>query len=234
MVVTTVKSFYRELTVRSEWIEDCVQNHPPLPSRTDAAERILEAAKFLFAREGYASVSIRDIAEAADVSKANVFHHFMSKERLYLEVLRRTCDSARHLLSTLEGSEAGPVDERLRHFIYADLQRGLDDLDGTRLVLSEAFDSNPCRARALADEVFGDGFAQLTRLVTEGQQSGEWRPDIDPALMASLIVAANAFFLSYREVLRQLPGIDFADHPERYAEMVVEILLHGIRSPGAP
>ncbi len=210
------------------------EQHPPARPRTGAAERIIEAAKLLFAREGYASVSIRDIAEAAEVCKANVFHHFASKEALYLEVLRRCCHSTRTLLDDLEGSDGGPLAQRLSHFVRTYLLRSREDLDGSLLVLTEAFDTTPCRARALVDEVFGSDFQRLTNIFTEGQQSGEWRRDLDPALMASLIVAANSFFISYREILRQLPGVDFADDPERYAAMVVEALLHGIHDGHRP
>ncbi len=202
---------------------------PDEPGRLPAAERILAAAKALFAREGYASVAVRDIAEAAGVSKANIFHHFASKEALYLEVLRRSCESARALLQALEAEEAEPA-ERLRRFMRGDLERALGDLDGTRLLLAEAFDATPARARALVDEVFGADFRRLTGIVAGGQRDGAWRRDLDPALLATLMIAANTFFTAHREVLRQLPGVDFAEAPERYADTIVEVLLDGIRA----
>ncbi|MFP4147182.1 MAG: TetR/AcrR family transcriptional regulator [Halorhodospira sp.] len=197
---------------------------------TEAGERIIAAAKQLFARHGYSSVSIRDIAETAGVSKANVLHHFASKEELYLAVLRRCCDSARALLQAFEADARDrDPEEHLRSFIHEDLHRALADLDGIRLVLAEAFDATPSRARALVEQVFGTDFQRFTEIFASGQRRGAWRGDIDPAFVATLMVAANTFFITHREVLRQLPGVGFADDPDGYAERLVEVLLDGIR-----
>jgi len=54
----------------------------------DGASRVLQAAEKLFAEHGYDGVSASMIAEAASVSKANIFHHFHSKEQLYVEVMK--------------------------------------------------------------------------------------------------------------------------------------------------
>src|SRR4030065_1687382 len=68
------------------------------PASSDTVERILATAESLFAEHGFDAVSMNAIAEAAGVSKANVFHHFISKNDLYLAVLRNACrDSAQHL-----------------------------------------------------------------------------------------------------------------------------------------
>ncbi|HBE91853.1 MAG TPA: TetR/AcrR family transcriptional regulator, partial [Gammaproteobacteria bacterium] len=44
---------------------------------------ILDAATRLFAERGFDGVSMRQVSEAAGVSKANIYHHFESKEALY-------------------------------------------------------------------------------------------------------------------------------------------------------
>jgi len=50
-------------------------------------ERILADAMTLFAREGYANTSLREIAERVGVSKSALYHHFASKDALLLGVL---------------------------------------------------------------------------------------------------------------------------------------------------
>lgn len=194
----------------------------------EAAERIVETAKQLFAKQGYDAVSIRDIAAAAGVSKANVFHHFANKEELYQETLRRSCAAARAVLNEMANGQMSP-DEQLRSFFYNDLNRCLKDPDGTRLLLTEGFDCSADQATYLVNQVFGRDFQLLTAILADDQRAGTWRQGIDPAVIATLMIAANSFFMAYREILRQLPGVDFADEPERYADMIVEILLDGIR-----
>jgi AcrR family transcriptional regulator len=50
-------------------------------------ERILATAWSLFASEGYAEVSMQNIADAARVNKATLYHHFGDKEQLFVAVL---------------------------------------------------------------------------------------------------------------------------------------------------
>ena len=48
---------------------------------------ILSAAEELFVRRAYADVSMRDIAEAAEVTTGALYHHFPSKEKLYYAMM---------------------------------------------------------------------------------------------------------------------------------------------------
>jgi AcrR family transcriptional regulator len=50
--------------------------------------RILEVARVLFAEKGFEGTSVRDIAAEADVNVASLNYHFLSKDNLFLEVLR--------------------------------------------------------------------------------------------------------------------------------------------------
>src|SRR3989304_9681542 len=85
---------------------------PPTRPVGDATARILAAAEALFAKHGFDAVSMNAIAELANVSKANIFHHFSSKKALYLAVLRVACrDSTEHLQELFV--ETGPLPERL-------------------------------------------------------------------------------------------------------------------------
>src|SRR6516162_9934163 len=79
--------------------------------RLDADERrkaIVTAALPLFARNGFAGTTTREIAEAADISEALLFRHFPSKRQLYGENLRLGCegDPALDRLATLAPSTA--------------------------------------------------------------------------------------------------------------------------------
>ena len=46
---------------------------------------ILKVATHLFARHGYDGVSVREIADASDILGASLYHHFSSKQELYIE-----------------------------------------------------------------------------------------------------------------------------------------------------
>lgn len=54
---------------------------------TSGKKRIIEAAKLLFSQKGYLGTSIEDIISDAGSSKGNLYHHFSSKEGLFLYLI---------------------------------------------------------------------------------------------------------------------------------------------------
>lgn len=52
-------------------------------------ERIVEAGRKLFARQGFHATGMRDIAKLAQVSIGSLYHYFRSKDELFLAVVRR-------------------------------------------------------------------------------------------------------------------------------------------------
>ncbi len=62
----------------------------PKQARSQATyEALLHAAERLFAAHGYNAVSVEDICRAAGVSKGAFYHHFESKQAVFLALLQR-------------------------------------------------------------------------------------------------------------------------------------------------
>lgn len=199
----------------------------PPANGADAAERILAAAKDLFAESGFNAVSMSAIAERAGVSKANVFHHFKSKNELYLAVLKTACNDSGAQIDRL-GSGSGALVERLRNFSQSHLTNILRDEKISRLIHRDMLEDGSQRGKEFAEQVFGQNFARLVEILRAGQKKGELRKGIDPAMLATLLIGANVFFFQSREVLRHFPDVSFTDAPENYSTMLADILLHGI------
>ncbi len=196
-------------------------------SAPETVTRILAAAEKLFATRGYDAVSMSEIAEAAAVSKANIFHHFSSKQALYLAVVRNACQGVAERLQVLE--QAGsPLAQRLVHYAQGQLDEMLARAHVTRLIQRELLKEDSTLGRALAEQVFGKNFARLVEILHAGQKCGELRADVDPAMIATLLIGANVFFIESREVLQHLPGVGFASDPAGYSRSLVDILLRGI------
>lgn len=70
--------------------------------KLEARKRLLAAAEELFAERGFASVSVRDLAERAKVNIAAVNYYFGGKENLYLETMRYSFRNTRRALPKLE------------------------------------------------------------------------------------------------------------------------------------
>ncbi|EMD28460.1 TetR/AcrR family transcriptional regulator [Amycolatopsis azurea] len=92
---------------------------PGRRERKKAATRqaLADAALKLFLERGYDQVSIRDIAEAADVSTTTLFKHFTGKEAL---VFDESEDREANLIAAVRDREAGQsVVEALREYVLA-------------------------------------------------------------------------------------------------------------------
>jgi TetR/AcrR family transcriptional regulator len=187
----------------------------------------LRAAEALFAEQGFDAVSMSAIAARAKVSKANVFHHFSTKNALYLAVLREAGKESRGRLEQLESSSSSFV-ERLSHYATTHLDSILAHSHLARLVLRDLLTGGPDRGKDLAEQVLGRNFAKLVDIIRQGQARRELRDDVDPAMVAVMLIAANVYFFEARDVLRHLPDVDFADDPQRYSSKMLQLMLHGI------
>ena len=197
-----------------------------------AGERaILEAAVRLFSENGYGAVSMRSVALEAGVSKANIYHHFESKEALYRAILDSSAAELSALVNDLADS-TGPLHSRLFEFASAHRRHMEENALTLRLVLRESFSGDEERSKVLGEEVFAGIFDRIVSIFHAGQKAGELRPDLDPALCATLLMGADVFFFQARDVLKHLPRAEFADHPAQFSKEMVEVLLRGMLVPG--
>jgi TetR/AcrR family transcriptional regulator len=203
-----------------------------LAASPDAVERILAAAETLFSEQGFDAVSMNTVAEAAGVCKANVFHHFTSKNDLYVAVLRNACHDAGQRLDELS-SDALPIADRFAQFARAHMKTILEHDQVTRLTLRELLRGDTGHGQELAEKVYGEKFSRFVAILRAGQSAGALRHDIDPAVVATVLLGADLFFFQARDVLRHFPDVTFTQQPERYSNMVADVLLRGIL-PSSP
>jgi len=80
--------------------------------REETRERILRAARDMFARDGYDAVTMRAIAERIEYSPTAIYHHFASKQALLTELCEGDfLDLAKHFQG--RAMSADPI-ERIR------------------------------------------------------------------------------------------------------------------------
>jgi AcrR family transcriptional regulator len=177
-------------------------------------ETLTEVALRVFAERGYDGATMDDVARAAGITKASIYHHVSGKEALLERGLRRALDALFDVLSEPESS-AGPAIASLRYIVRRvakitfTLQSELGVLfriRGNSLVEREAIE----RRRAF-DRI-------VTALVVDAQRDGDLRIDIDPAIVTRLLFGmSNSVVEWYRsdgrvaddEIARAIAGIAF-------------------------
>jgi TetR/AcrR family transcriptional regulator len=164
------------------------------PEKTKAA--ILSAALEEFAQEGVAGARTEEIARNAGVNKALLYYYFKDKDGLYGAVLEQVFAGLSHEVAAVLGREdLGP---RQKLLLYAETH--FDYMGRSPLfprVLQREFMRGGRNATALASRIVERYarpiYAQLTRLILQGCEVGDFRP-CDPAQTLTSILGVIVFY----------------------------------------
>ena len=189
--------------------------------------RILKSAEILFSEKGFEGTSISAIAKVAEVSKANIYHHFESKEALYIEVLKSACEDFGTIVDRLI-NDSGSLEDRFGNFVSAHILDLEKRNRGTRLILRELIEADRSRQLLFAENVASDHFKHLLGVIQNSQQSGEVREDVDPAVVATLMLGANIFFFMAKGTLQHLDDFTLSDSPADFGCAISDIITNGI------
>ncbi len=124
--------------------------------------RVIDAARRLFNRRGFAEVSIDDIMGAAGLTRGGFYNHFKNKDEVYAESLRNFAAERRKTIAEIP--QSGP--DLLKLFIQSYVSRDhLDDL-GEQCPLM-ALSSDVARAGPEVRQAYQRSFEGLLALFEE-------------------------------------------------------------------
>ena len=191
-------------------------------SQVDKRRLIMDAAVRAFARKGYHACRVGEIAEEAGVAYGLVYHYFGSKEEVLETIFRDTWTEMLARLREVQ-EEGGSAEEQVRKVTALLLRTWKRDPDLVRVLVHEVARS-PEQLRRQIDEI-GHAYEALEEIVVHGQETGEFRGDIDSK------VAATVFYGALEEVLTgwvmgQLPDGD--EDIARAEHDVTGMLLAGL------
>jgi len=165
-----------------------------MPHDAAGREAMLDVAAELFGQKGYMGVSIRDIAQACDVTNAALYYHFKNKEDLYLAVLRRSHEQVMESVARAAGS-AGDLRARLKQLVLRYGELMCEQRQSFQTMRRDLAHIDDARAARLLGEIHADFMRPIQQLIESGQSSGEIGPG-DARLLARLLhgmIAAMAF-----------------------------------------
>ena len=165
-------------------------------SVTPVRDQIVRTAARLFRERGYANAPLRDVAAAVGMSKAGLYHHFDSKEKLLEAVYDRAVDLlAQHLgeVFAVDGTET-----RLRMLITGRVRAIADEQDAMTVFWQE----RPWMASDILSRLeqrLRHYRHAILELLQQGQAEGILRSDLDPhVLMLGLDGMTGWLYLWYR------------------------------------
>lgn len=192
------------------------------------ARKLVQAALLLFAQRGYDGVSAQALADAAGTSKANLFHHFGSKQGLYEQALVEACERFREALDRALSDVRG-LEPLLARLIRWHRARLAEQPSETQLVLRELIRPQVEPGFGAARAAMLDSFGHLVARIEAEAPAEGWRPGVDAALVAHLVVSNDVFDFLTGPLRKGLDAaqafVDAADYPERVASLLVHGLL---------
>ncbi|ANY67399.1 hypothetical protein BBD42_13625 [Paenibacillus sp. BIHB 4019] len=196
--------------------------------RSDGEEtkrRIASTAKQLFVQKGYGAVSMNEVCESSKVSKGSLYHHFPSKEQLFLAVVeedseqwRLAWDRKREMLTTVE-EQLYALAEHYAHDFQNPLMKAMEEFSR-----SQAFSQEEIFNRLL--QIMNNASQACRDLIREGQASGLFVASDEEELV--LIVSSMMEGLG-----KVYYTIDREQEPDRVSKLfhlAAKLLLNGIRA----
>jgi len=177
---------------------------------TDSQEirdRLIEAARELFARDGFDAASVRDITARAHANLGAITYHFGSKEALYHAVIERFAIPLADRLAAIS-VETGPPLERLATALWVFMDHIWSRPEMPRLILRELASDRPLPEPVA--RVIRRNMESFSRIVMDGQKDGTIRAG-EPHLMAMSIAGQPLFLALASRAIRQAIGTDPGD-----------------------
>ncbi len=196
-------------------------------------DRILGAAEELFAQNGFAGTSLRQVTTRADVNIAAVNYHFGSKENLVNEVFRRRMDEMTALrlekLKRATDDQPGELEPILAAFVEPALAMSQDRHGGgafVRVVARAYAEKNDSLRKFLSDH-YGHvlrefGKAILTCVPGLSKEELYWRLDF----LAGALTYAMADF----GLIKRPAHVTEAAHREHAASELIRFAEAGLRA----
>lgn len=189
--------------------------------RSDARERLVQAAIDLIWTSSYGAVSVDAICERAGVRKGSFYHFFASKDELVVAALDNHWDGRRVVLDDIFSASRAPLDRLRRYFDYVvERQTQIKGTYGRVLgcfhnsIGSECV-QQPSEIAAKAQEIILSLRRYLESAIRDAQASGDLRLG-DPASDAKTLFAfvqgalVQARVHDDLDILRRIPLTAFA------------------------
>jgi TetR/AcrR family fatty acid metabolism transcriptional regulator len=189
----------------------------------DKRRLILDAAVRVFARQGFHTCRVSDIADEAGVAYGLVYHYFQSKDEVLDTLFLERWDV---LLDAIREVDAGdePARAKLRHIASFIIESYRHDPDLMKVIIVEVTRAANSFGAAHLGKIT-EAYGLIRGIVEQAQRSGEFRDAVTPEF------AAMAFYGAIEQVLTGwIFGLleEDDDAYERAKDCVVETICSGL------
>lgn len=193
---------------------------------------ILEAAEFVFARNGYAGATVKHISQQAECYESLIYYHFGNKDKLFTAVLTNTYQKLIKAEQALELNTDDPEqalgDITLFMWNYYQKNPELIILLNTENLLK----GKHLSSISSMSEFLSPALEVLEGVVQKGTEQGIFRPDINIVDLYITIMGLGYFYLSNRYSLSVFLDRNLMNKAEleRWGQVIVQTVLASVRA----
>jgi TetR/AcrR family fatty acid metabolism transcriptional regulator len=166
-------------------------------ARTTAAQRrrqILDAAVRVFARQGFHTCRVSDIADEAGVAYGLVYHYFRSKDEVLDTLFLERWDVMVEVIEQVDAREASTAREKLAAITSFIVDSYRHDPDLMKVVIVEVTRAANTFGRTHLDAI-NRAYDRIAGIIRKGMEAGEFRDTVTPQF------AAMAFYGAIEQAL---------------------------------
>lgn len=194
-------------------------------NREEVCLRILEAAEIEFGLKGFNGASLQNIAERANLPKANIVYYFESKLNLYKAILNRITTIWNDVFdkATAEDDPAIVLDK----FIRTKLVQSIERPRSSRIFALEVIQGSHHIDEYLLDELqpwFKGRVAVIEAWIAQGKMKA-----IDPASLIFMIWSTTQHYADFESQITKLTDTDGLDYESIHiiGNTISQIILSG-------
>lgn len=150
-------------------------------------KRIVDAALKSFGENGFKKTSVSDIAKAADISKAMVFHYFGTKKDLYLYLIRMCTDIIINEINSGFDSTITDFFERIKQSSELKVSVVKKHNDIPAFLIGAYFESDP-EVKSDIASLFAVGNDYRDKISFDGMDTSKFKEGIDPKLVQKMLI----------------------------------------------
>ena len=180
---------------------------------------ILETARNIFQRFGFAKTSIGDIANAARKGRRTVYTYFENKEEIYKAVIKKEVDVLRDKLSDAVFSESS-AQEKLKHYLVTRMMT-INELSNYYDALRNDYLKDFKIIENIREDFDNQEIEMISEILTEGVENNEFKIGNINLTAKAIVVAMKGFEIPFfiEKVDKDIEG---------QLNSLIDILFNGI------
>jgi len=189
--------------------------------KINSSERLLNAAMKLFVKKGYRGSSVAEITRGAGLTRGALYCHFKTKEHLAREIISLFEEKYLNNMISYVEKDARSASEKFEKMMRFNVWFAGEhpDLCLFMTVISAEICGSQNRLEPSLKSAYRKWSNFITGILKDGRRAGEFKREIDPQMMAWVIIGVHDGVLLQKEMNRET--IDLESYTKQFRNLII-------------